>query len=311
MDFTAALPTFVITLREGVEAALVVGIVLACLNKAKQSQLNRWVYFGVAAGLVGSVMIGATLGIGLQQLQVVLPNAESLVKPFLNVLFCAIAIVMLSWMLLWMTRQSRQLKTDIEGSLAAAIEDTSTAAWSVFSLVCIAVLREGFETVLFIFTSIDRSTGAVIGAVVGLLGAALIGLGLFRWGIRINIKLFFQVMGVLLLLIVGGLVISAFRSLDMVLATISQLNMTSSDLCFARDSCILGPQIWDASGILPDKQFPGILLKTLLGYRDHIYLVQLLAYVGFLSSVGTRYFRSLNLPSSPQRSVAAEGAGSK
>lgn len=309
MDFTAALPTFLITLREGVEAALVVGIVLACLNKAKQSQLNSWVYFGVAAGLTGSVMMGVALGIGLQELQVVLPNAQSLVKPLLNVLFCAIAIVMLSWMLLWMTRQSRQLKTEIEGSLAAAIEDTSTAAWSVFSLVCIAVLREGFETVLFIFTSIDRSTGAIAGAVAGLIGAALIGLALFRWGIRINIKLFFQVMGVLLLLIVGGLVISAFRSLDMALATITQLNLTSSDLCFAQDSCILGPQIWDASGVLPDKKFPGILLKTLLGYRDHIYLVQLLAYIGFLISVGTRYFRSLNFPAPPKQSVPAQGFG--
>lgn len=311
MDFTAALPTFLITLREGVEAALVVGIVLACLNKAKQTQLNSWVYFGVGAGLVGSAMIGVAIGMSLQQIQAVLPDAQSLVKPVLNVLFCAIAIVMLSWMLLWMTRQSRQLKTEIEGSLAAAIEDTSTAAWSVFSLVCIAVLREGFETVLFIFTSIDRSTGAIAGALAGLVGAALIGLALFRWGIRINLKLFFQVMGVLLLLIVGGLVISAFRSLDMVFAIISQYNLSVSDLCFAQDSCILGPQIWDASGILPDRQFPGLLLKTLLGYRDHIYLVQLIAYLGFMISIGTRYFRSLNLPAPPKKkkSMAAQGFG--
>lgn len=309
MDFTAALPTFLITLREGVEAALVVGIVLACLNKAKQSQLNSWVYFGVAAGLIGSAMLGIAIGTSLQQLQVVLPDAQALIKPVLNVLFCAIAIVMLSWMLLWMTRQSRQLKTDIEGSLAAAIEDTSTAAWSVFSLVCIAVLREGFETVLFIFTSIDQSTGAIAGALAGLVGAALIGLGLFRWGIRINLKLFFRVMGVLLLLIVGGLVISAFRSLDMALSLFSQYNLAASDLCFAQDSCILGPQIWDASNFLNDHQFPGILLKTLLGYRDHIYLVQLVAYLGFMVSVGTRYFRSLNLPAPQKKSMAAQGFG--
>ena len=307
MDFTAALPTFVITLREGVEAALVVGIVLACLNKAKQSQLNGWVYLGVLAGLIGSLMLGIALGSGLQQLQLVLPNVQSIVKPLLNVLFCAIAIVMLSWMLVWMTEQSRQIKTNIEGSLAAAIEDTSTAAWSVFSLVCVAVLREGFETVLFIFTNVDRSSGAIAGALFGLLTATLIGLAIFRWGIRINLKQFFQIMGILLLLIVGGLVVSAFRSLDMGLASISALDVGNSDLCFSRESCILGPQLWDTSKILPDKQFPGVLLKTLLGYRDHIYLVQLISYIGFLISVGSRYFRSLNPPA--PKTVAAEGAG--
>ena len=77
MDFTAALPTFLITLREGVEAALVVGIVLAILSKANRQALNSWVYFGVLAGLAGSVMIGVALGEGLQQLQLVLPNVEN------------------------------------------------------------------------------------------------------------------------------------------------------------------------------------------------------------------------------------------
>jgi high-affinity iron transporter len=296
MDFTAALPTFLITLREGVEAALVVGIVLAILNKANRQMLNSWVYFGVLAGLVGSVMIGLALGIGLQQLQIVLPNVETVVKPLLNVLFCFIAIIMLSWMLLWMTRQSRTLKAEIEGSIQAALEDTQTAGWSIFSLICIAVLREGFETVLFIFTNVDASAAAVVGALLGLLGAALIGLALFRWGVRINLKRFFQVMGVLLLLIVGGLVISALKNLDAALAAISRLNMSTADLCFSRASCILGPLIWDGSGLLPDRQFPGIILKTLLGYRDHLYLLQVLAYLGFLATVGSTYFRSLTPP---------------
>jgi high-affinity iron transporter len=296
MDFTAALPTFFITLREGVEAALVVGIVLACLNKANRQELNYWVYFGVFAGLVGSVMMGVALGSGLQQLQAVLPNVETVVKPLLNVLFCFIAIIMLSWMLLWMTRQSRQLKGEIEGTIDYALSESATAGWSIFSLICIAVLREGFETVLFIFTNVETSTAAILGAVGGLLGAALIGLGLFGWGIRINLKRFFQVMGVLLLLIVGGLVISAFKNLDAALAGIRTFDARSADLCFSQTSCILGPLVWNGSTILPDRQFPGILLKTLLGYRDHLYLLQILAYVGFLATVGSSYFRSLNMP---------------
>lgn len=302
MDLTAALPVFVITLREGVEATLVVGIVLACLSKAGQSQLNRWAYLGVAAGLAGSVMLGIALGSLLQQVQRVLPDLEAVIKPLLNVLFCAIAIIMLSWMLVWMTQQARSLKASIEGSVTAALSETApgagTAAWSVFSLVCIAVLREGFETVLFLFTTLQQgvTATAVGGAIAGLLGAVLIGLGLFRWGIRINLKQFFQVMGVLLLLIVGGLVISACKNLDAALAAISQLDLRNSDLCFSQASCILGPPVWDASQVLPEKRFPGIVLKTLFGYREHLYLVQVLAYLGFMITVGGSYFRSLNPP---------------
>ncbi|MBD0270090.1 MAG: FTR1 family protein [Cyanobacteria bacterium Co-bin8] len=305
MDFTAALPTFLITLREGVEAALVVGIVLACLNKANQPQLNRWAYLGVLAGLVGSIMIGIALGSGLQQLQLVLPNLESVVKPLLNVLFCAIAIILLSWMLVWMTQQSRSLKSEIEGSVTTALKNSDTAAWSVFSLICIAVLREGFETVLFLFTTVQQgsTTAAVGGAIAGLLSAALIGLAFFRWGIRINLKQFFQVMGVLLLLIVGGLVLSAFKNLDAALAAISQLDLRNSDLCFSQTSCILGPEVWNGTHLLPEKKFPGILLKTLFGYREHLYLLQVLAYLGFLFTVGGTYFRSLN-PHTPAGKTA-------
>lgn len=305
MDVTAALPTFLITLREGVEAALVVGIVLACLSKANQAVLNRWAYFGVAAGLIGSVMIGIALGSGLQQLQQAIPDLEAVVKPLLNVLFCAIAIILLSWMLVWMTQQSRSLKASLEGTVTAALKDSSTAAWSVFSLVCIAVLREGFETVLFIFTTVQPGTtvASVGGAIAGLLGATLIGLAIFRWGVRINLKQFFQVMGVLLLLIVGGLVLSAFKNLDAALVGISQLDLRNSDLCFSQTSCVLGPELWDGSQILPEKRFPGILLKTLFGYREHLYLLQVLAYLGFLFTVGGTYFRSLNPPTPPGKTA--------
>jgi high-affinity iron transporter len=195
MDFTAALPTFFITLREGVEAALVVGIVLACLNKSNRQGLNGWVLFGVVAGLAGSVMMGITLGAGLQQLQLVLPNVETVVKPLLNVLFCFIAIIMLSWMLLWMTRQSRSLKAEIEDNIQSALEDNLTAGWSIFSLICIAVLREGLKRFcLFLPMLIPARVG--FGSSTGSVGGgALIGVALFRWGIRINLKRFFQVMG--------------------------------------------------------------------------------------------------------------------
>ena len=297
MNFSQAIPTFVITLREGVEAALVVGIVLACLSKANRSELNRWVYGGVAAGITGSVLIGLFFSLTLSRVQYAAPAIQSVAKPFLGVTFGSVAIVMLSWMLIWMTQQARGLKGEVEGSLRNALADSEGASISIFSLVCIAVLREGIATVLFLFSTLSQnsqqSSAGIVGAIAGLAGAFAIGVALFKFGVKIDLKLFFQTMGVLLLLIVAGLVVSVFKNLDATFTAISILR-PELDLCISRQSCILGPLLWDTSAVLPDKQFPGILLKTLLGYRDHIYLLQLIVYAAFLVGVGGRYFRSLN-----------------
>ena len=294
MDFSQAIPTFVITLREGVEAALVVGIVLACLSKANRSELNRWVYGGVVAGIAGSVLIGAFLSMTLSQLQYAMPALQGVVKPLLGVMFGSVAIVMLSWMLIWMTQQARNMKSNVEGSLQDALADSEGANISIFSLVCIAVLREGFETVLFLFSNLQQSAASIAGVVAGLIGAVSIGIALFKFGVKINLGLFFKTMGVFLLLIVAGLVVSVFKNLDAAFAAISVLDQPNIDLCISAQSCILGPLVWDASTVLPDKQFPGILLKTMLGYRDHIYLLQIIVYIAFLAGIGGRYFRSLN-----------------
>lgn len=298
MNLAPAIPIFVITLREGVEAALVVGIVLACLSKSNRSELNRWVYAGVAAGLAGSVAIGVFLSVTLSRVQYAMPALQGLIKPCLGVLFGSVAIVMLSWMLIWMTQQAKSLKGNVEGSLKDALADSEGASVSIFSLVCIAVLREGFETVLFLFSTLTdagfQNGVGILGAIAGLLGAFAIGIALFKFGVKINLKRFFQIMGILLLLIVAGLVVSVFKNLDAAFIAITTLK-PDLDLCISSQSCILGPQLWDTSAILPDKQFPGILLKTILGYRDHFYLLQLIAYLGFLVGVGGRYFRSLGI----------------
>lgn len=303
MNFSAALPTFVITLREGVEAALVVGIVLALLKKAKQSRLNNRVYAGVGAGIVASALIGVLFGVIIQALSAVDPRYTPVVEPLLEAVFGVIAIAMLSWMLIWMTRQARSLKAEVEGNITSALNNNSAAGWGIFSLIFIAVLREGFETVLFIAANFQQGFFPALGAVSGLVCAIAIGFALFKWGIKINIRLFFQVMGVLLLLIVAGLAVSALAHFDTAIATLAQMDRQSASLCFYYErftknpSCILGPRVWDTSKILPDDQFPGLILKALFGYRQDIFLVQAAAYVVFLVTVGGLYFRSLGIGS--------------
>lgn len=295
MDIAAALPVFIITLREGVEAALVVGIVLACLRKAQKQQLNIWAYSGILAGLSGSVLIGLVLSWALHAAGQLDPQLEPIIEPVLKSSLCLLAIAMLSWMLIWMTQQARSLKGEIEGALTATLQ-TQTAGWGIFTLVAIAVLREGFETVLFIFANTQQSWVGGLGAVAGLVGAVGIGVALFQWGIQINLKLFFQVMGMLLLLIVAGLVMSTCKNLDAAVYAFSQLHPTTN-LCLSTQSCILGSLAWDTSSVLPEGEFPGIVLKALLGYRDHLYWVQVLGYLLFLTTVGSLYFRSLDGPS--------------
>ncbi|MBI4783699.1 MAG: FTR1 family protein [Oscillatoriophycideae cyanobacterium NC_groundwater_1537_Pr4_S-0.65um_50_18] len=306
MDITAALPTFVITLREGVEAALVVGIVLAYLKKAGQDRLNTWVYAGIASGVAASVLIGILFnGVMLALAQSDRPYAP-VIKPLLEGIFGVGAIVLLTWMLIWMTQQARSLKGEIEGAVSTALQKTD-AGWGIFSLILIAVLREGFETVVFISAQFQQGWLPVAGAIAGLLGATGIGFLLFRLGVKINLRQFFQFMGVLLLLIVSGLVVGALRHFNGAVEALAQVDPQFATLCPAtRASCILGGQVWDLSQVLPDRQFPGILLKSFLGYTQRLYWVQAIAYLTFLLTVGSLYLQSIGSqvlpPSATERS---------
>jgi high-affinity iron transporter len=305
MDFSSALPTFVITLREGVEAALVVGIVLACLKKAKQGHLVIWVYAAVAAGIAASGMVGVLLAQASQVLaQSENPYAATL-ELFLEAILGLVAIGMLSWMLIWMTKQARFMKAQVEGAIHQAM--ATNAGWGVFTLVFIAILREGFETVLFIVAKFQQGLIPSLGSLAGLTVAAGIGALLFKWGIKINIRRFFQVMGILLLLIVSGLVVSSLGHFDTAIATLAQSDRQSASLCFFHErftkvhSCNLGGLVWNTSKFLPQDQFPGLLFSALFGYTDKLYLIPAVAYVGFLISIGGVYFRSLN----PQKSASS------
>ncbi|BAY25646.1 iron permease FTR1 [Calothrix sp. NIES-2100] len=305
MNFSTALPTFVITLREGVEAALVVGIVLALLKKGKQSRLNSWVYAGVGVGIVISALIGVLFSWVIQALGAINPQYTSVVEPMLEGIFSVLAIIMLSWMLIWMTQQAKFMKVNVEGAVTEALTQKSNAGWGVFSLILIAVVREGFETVLFIAANFQQGFMPALGAIGGLLTAVAIGVMLFKWGIKINIRQFFQVMGILLVLIVAGLVVSALKHFDEAVANYALSSRATENLCFYYErftkvhSCILGPMVWNTSKILPDEQFPGVIFKTLFGYRENLYVVQAVAYLTFLLTIGGTYLRSIT-GASPQ-----------
>ncbi|PSF33616.1 hypothetical protein C7H19_19715 [Aphanothece hegewaldii CCALA 016] len=299
MNWSSALPTFVITLREGVEAALVVGIVLAYLKKSGRSQLNIWVWTAVGTAIAASAMIGVLLTQLMYALQAANQTYAPVVEPLLEAIFSVLAIILLSWMLIWMTKQSRHLKGQIEGAVNQSLQDRNRSKWGIFSLIFIAVLREGFETVLFITAKLSESIPSALGALGGLITATGVGVALFKWGIRIDLRRFFQIMGIILLFIVAGLVVTALGLFDSAMTTLSQIDRNSESICFFYErftkvhSCVLGPMVWNLEKVLPADRFPGFLLSSLLGYTDRLYLVQAVSYIAFLAGAWGLYSRTL------------------
>ena len=269
MDWSFALPVMFITLREGVEAALVVGIVAAYLVRAEQTVLIKWVWIGVFGGLLLSGLLGWM--------------AETLLGGFRGTLylvteasFALLAVAMLSWMLLWMTQRSRFLKKEIQEAVQLSIQDPKNAGLGIATLVGVAVLREGIEVVLFLGAQLRSGAWPpLIGAAVGLVLASAIGYALFGLGARIDVRAFFAALGSLLLLIVAGLLSTA-------------LGLLSSAFEWN-----LGPVLWDLSGVLPEGQFPGVMFNALFGYTDQPRLLQFLVWLGYLLSVGTLYLRTI------------------
>jgi high-affinity iron transporter len=299
MDFSSALPTFIITLREGVEAALVIGIVFAYLKKAGQTQLKNWIYFGIGAGIALSVIAGVAFEWLINSLGAANEQYSGAIEPLMEGIFGVLAIGLLSWMLIWMSRHAKGLKQEVESALGNALQTDTRAGWGVFWLVFFAIIREGFETVLFIASKFQQGIVPAVGAIAGILTASLIGMLLFKWGMRLNIRKFFAIMGVLLLLIIAGLVVTSLARFDKAIDSVAQINRESQGLCvfyehFAKPAdkdCILGPMVWNLSKIMPEEQFPGMLFAALFGYVQRLYLVQAVCYGIFLFGVGSIYLQ--------------------
>ncbi|HEY2206503.1 MAG TPA: iron uptake transporter permease EfeU [Pseudonocardia sp.] len=200
------LPTFVIGLREGLEASLIVGIVAGFLARQGRRDALRQVWIGVAA----AVVICIAVGVGLEVLSADLPQAE---QEGLETVIGLFAVAMVSYMVVWMRRHSRDLKGQLEGAAGDALARGSAAALVVMAFL--AVLREGFETAVFLLAAFQASSNAALagfGALLGIVLAVLLGYAIYRGGVKINMSRFFRITGVVLVVVAAGLVMSAFHT---------------------------------------------------------------------------------------------------
>jgi high-affinity iron transporter len=200
------LPTFIIGLREGLEASLIVGIIAAFLVAEGKRETLRWVATGVAV----AVALCVAVAIGLQVVSRDLPQRA---QEGMEAAIALFAVVMVTTMIVWMRSHARTLKRTLETEARGALAAGSVMALAIMSFL--AVLREGFETSVFllaVFQQSENSVAAGVGAVLGIAVAVAIGYGIYRGGIRLDLGKFFRITGVVLVFVAAGLCASAVHA---------------------------------------------------------------------------------------------------
>jgi high-affinity iron transporter len=252
------LATFFLMLREGLEAALIVGIIAAYLVKIDRRDALGKVATGVVAAIGLSIAIGLVVTLTIEQLPPVLQET-------LEGLAGVLAVVVLTWMLFWMRRQGRLLKGELEHGVDAALTQGSTMA--LVALAFLAVIREGVETVLFLSPILSfQGTGidTVLGGVAGLAVAFVFGWAIFFAGVRVNLRRFFTVTGVILIFVSAGLVAFAIHE-------------------FGEAGLIANTGVaFNLQAILPDNGPIGSVLRGLFGYRAAPTPLEVVGYFGYL-----------------------------
>lgn len=200
------LPTFIIGLREGLEAALIVGILAAFLKREGRDDTLKHMWAGVGI----AVAICAAVGVGLHVLGGQLPQRQ---QEMLETVVGLAAVGIITFMIVWMCRHSAELKNQLQGQAANALAEGS--AMALIAMAFFAVIREGFETAVFLVAAFDGATNpltAGFGALLGLIVAIALGYGIYRGGIKLNISRFFRLTAAVLVLVAAGLLATSMHT---------------------------------------------------------------------------------------------------
>lgn len=269
------LAAFLITLREGLEAALVVSILIAYLVKTDRGASVRYVWVGVGAAAVFSLSVGATLAIAADSLP---ENTQAAFEGVMALL----AVAFVTWMIFWMARNARQLK----GTLHAHVDKaTDAGAGALTAMAFIAVSREGFETALFLWSSLKTSGGgwlAILGGVLGMIVAVALGLLIYRGALRINLATFFRWTGAALVVIAAGVFAYGVHELQ------------AAGLLPGGDAIA-----FDISAALPYDSVQYALAHGILSLRTMPSWLEVAAWLGYLVPTMWLFFRTMGRPLVP------------
>ena len=273
------LPTYLLSLREGLEAALIIGIVLGAVNKIRRGDLAPAMWLGTLSAVVVSILTAIVLtGFGM--------SLEERAEQIFEGITMLAAAGILTWMIFWMSRQARFLKAELEEGVNKAAASAGKSA--VFWLAFVAVVREGVELAIFVtaafFAGNSAETGNTLiqvlaGTILGLGTAVLLGYTIFATTVRLDLRKFFQVTGILLILFAAGLVahgVHEFNEVGWIPAIIEH--------------------VWVVNMILDENSVAGLLLKTLFGYNGNPSLTEIIAYVAYIAVVAVFWRRENTVP---------------
>lgn len=273
------LPSYLLSLREGLEAALIVGIVLGALRQIHRPEFTISVWGGVLSATVVSVVAGVILtAFGW--------SLEGPAEPIFEGITMFLAAAVLTWMIFWMSRQSRYMKGELEAGVRQAA--LSTGKRAMFMLAFVAVVREGIELALFLSAAAFASDAVqtISGSLLGLFTAILLGWSLFATSVKLDLRRFFQVTGILLILFAAGLAAHGVHEFN-------EVGWIPS----------LVEHVWDVNPVLDENSTFGAILKALFGYNGNPSLTEVLVYIIYFAAVflGLRAApKSAKAPATPQ-----------
>ncbi len=262
--------SFLLVLRETIEAALIVSILLAYLDKTSNIRFKKDIWIGTIIAVIFS-MIGAV--VFTQFLGGFEGSAEKLFEGIVMVLAASV----LSWMIIWMMRNGRFIKQELQEKVDLAMSEEKK--YALISLAFISVFREGIETILFIgsISASEDPTGVLLSALIGALVAVALAIGLFRGVINLDLKKFFNVTSIILILFAAGLFAHGIHEFQ-------ELGWFGPEDTFLNTPLFVIP-LSDKEGIL------GPLLRALFGYQDKPTPIEIIAYLFYWVAIGFVYTR--------------------
>ena len=284
------LATFVIGLREGLEAALVVGILVAFLVRSERRDVlpRLWLGIGLAIGL--SLGFGFVLTFGAYTLSF---EAQEIIGGSLSIL----AVALVTGMVFWMQRAARGLRGELEQGMARAL--ATGGLWGVVLVGFISVAREGVETALFLWSMV-RSLGggadALVGALAGLLVAVVLGFVIYRGMVRINLRVFFTVTSICLIVVAGGVLAYGIHDLQEAgvlpgpFTAAAPIDPVTGTVAVGLAGFPFGWAFQIGDAIPPDSALAA-LLKGTIGLAPEMSWLEVIAWLSYLVVVGTIFVR--------------------
>jgi len=274
----------IIVFREVLEAALIVAVVMGASRGVRGR--GRWIATGIAAGILGACVVAAFAGRISDAL-------EGRGQEIFNATVLLAAVAMLAWHNVWMSAHGRKLAADMR-RLGHDVMIGAKPLSAMLAVTALAVLREGSETVLFLYGLMAGGATQVAllgGGTLGLAGGVFLGIMLYQGLLRIPLRRFFRVTGWIVLLLAAGLSASAADFLN-------QAGVLPA----------LSPQLWDSSSVLSQSSLPGQILHVLVGYQDRPSGIGLLFYVLTIVIIAALMrFTGANEPSAGRQPLTANG----